>query len=119
MSAPKELKDLYFGEALYNAFQGDWFDAIARLDAELTQHYGVDEPERDTLYYHINHAEFAVGDFELAYRMHQRAIEISQGLQLRCTLPTARGQKSIKMKTVSHQPGGTERRDRTVCTRDR
>ena len=73
MSAPKELKDLYFGEALYNAFQGDWFDAIARLDAELTQHYGVDEPERDTLYYHINHAEFAVGDFELAYRMHQRA----------------------------------------------
>jgi predicted nucleic acid-binding Zn-ribbon protein len=72
-SAPKELKDLYFGEALYYAFQGDWFDAIARLDIELTQHHGVDEPERDTLYYHINHAEFAVGDFELAYRMHQRA----------------------------------------------
>ena len=72
-SAPKDLKDLYFGEALYDAFQGDWFDAIARLDTELTQHYGVDEPERDTLYYHINQAEFAVGDFELAYRMHQRA----------------------------------------------
>ena len=72
-SAPKELKDLYFGEALYYAFQGDWFDAIARLDIELTQHHGVDEPERDTLYYHINHAKFAVGDFELAYRMHQRA----------------------------------------------
>lgn len=72
-SAPKELKDLYFGEALYDAFQGDWFDAIARLDTELTQHHGLDEPERDTLYYHINHAEFAVGDFELAYRMHQRA----------------------------------------------
>ncbi|MGD8365718.1 MAG: hypothetical protein PVI36_12435, partial [Desulfobacterales bacterium] len=32
-----------------------------------------DEPEHDTLYYHINHAEFAVGDFELAYRMHHRA----------------------------------------------
>jgi hypothetical protein len=71
--APKELKDLYFGEALYDAFQGEWFDAIARLDTELTQHHGLDEPERDTLYYHINHAEFAVGDFELAYRMHQRA----------------------------------------------
>jgi hypothetical protein len=73
MSAPKELKDLYFGEALYDAFQGDWFDAIARLDTELAQHHELDEPERDTLYYHINHAEFAVGDFELAYRMHQRA----------------------------------------------
>jgi len=73
MSAPKTLKDLHFGEALYYAFQGDWFDAITRLDTELVQHHGLDEPERDTLYYHINHAEFAVGDFELAYRMHQRA----------------------------------------------
>jgi hypothetical protein len=72
-SAPKELKDLYFGEALYYAFQGDWFDAVARLDTELMQHYGLDEPGLDTLYYHINHAEFAVGDFELAYRMHRRA----------------------------------------------
>ena len=73
MSAPKELKDLYFGEALYCAFQEEWFDAIARLDTELAQHRRLDERERDTLYYHINHAEFAVGDFELAYRMHQRA----------------------------------------------
>jgi tetratricopeptide (TPR) repeat protein len=72
-SAPKELKDLYFGEALYYAFQGDWFDAVARLDTELMQHYGLDEPELDTLHYHINQAEFDVGDFELAYRMHQRA----------------------------------------------
>jgi tetratricopeptide (TPR) repeat protein len=72
-SAPKELKDLYFGESLYYAFQGDWFGAIARLDTELMQHYGVDEPERDTLHYHINQAKFDVGDFELAYRMHQRA----------------------------------------------
>jgi len=72
-SAPKDLKDLYFGEALYYAFQGDWFDAIARLDTELLQHHGLDEPERDTLYYHIDQAEFDVGDFELAYRMHQRA----------------------------------------------
>ena len=72
-SAPKELKDLHFGEALYYAFQGDWFGAIARLDTELKQHHGVDEPERDTLHYHVNQAEFDVGDFELAYRMHQRA----------------------------------------------
>jgi hypothetical protein len=71
--APKDLKDLYFGEALYYAFQGNWFGAIARLDTELMQHHGLDEPERDTLYYHINQAEFDVGDFELAYRMHQRA----------------------------------------------
>jgi hypothetical protein len=73
MSAPKELKDLYYGEALYDAFRGNWFDAVARLDTELKQYHGLDEPERDTLHYHINQAEFAVGDFELAYRMHRRA----------------------------------------------
>jgi len=72
-SVPNPLADLHFGEALYYAFQGDWFDAISRLDTELMQHYGVDEPERDTLHYHVNQAEFDVGDFELAYRMHQRA----------------------------------------------
>jgi tetratricopeptide (TPR) repeat protein len=72
-SAPNDLKDLYFGEALYHAFQGEWFDAISRLDTEIEQHYDVDEPERDTLHYHINQAEFDVGDFELYYRMHQRA----------------------------------------------
>ncbi|RJP74298.1 MAG: hypothetical protein C4524_13105 [Candidatus Zixiibacteriota bacterium] len=71
--APKSLKDAYFGEALYYALQGQWFDAIARLDAELAQHHALDEPQLDTLYYHINQAEFAVGDFELAYRMHHRA----------------------------------------------
>ncbi|HLO27078.1 MAG TPA: tetratricopeptide repeat protein, partial [Geobacteraceae bacterium] len=72
-SDPKKLKDLHFGEALYYAFQGDWFGAISRLDTELVQHYRVDEPERDTLHYHVNQAKFDVGDFELAYRMHQRA----------------------------------------------
>lgn len=69
----QEVKDLYFGEALYRAFQGKWFDAIARLDTELTLFHGLDEPELDTLHYHIHHAEFSVGDFELAYRMHHRA----------------------------------------------
>jgi hypothetical protein len=72
-SAPEELKDLFFGEALYHAFQGEWFDAVARLDTELEQHHGLDEPELDSLFHHIGQAEFAVGDFELAYRMHHRA----------------------------------------------
>jgi len=72
-STPEGLRDLYFGEALYSAFQGDWFDAIARLDTELALYHGLDEPQLDTLHYHINQAEFDVGDFELAYRMHQRA----------------------------------------------
>ena len=72
-ATPKDLKDLYFGEALYSAYQEDWFEAIARLDSELWQYRGLDEPELDSLYDHVDQAEFAVGDFELAYRMHNRA----------------------------------------------
>jgi len=68
-----DLKDLYFGEALYHALQGRFFDALQRLDTELAMHHGLDEPELDTLHYHINDAEFSVGDFELNYRMHHRA----------------------------------------------
>ncbi len=73
ISVPKELEDLYFGETLYYAFQDEWFTAITRLDTELEQHHQLDQPQLDSLYPHIGLAEFAVGDFELAYRMHQRA----------------------------------------------
>jgi hypothetical protein len=68
-----ELEDPYFGEALYHAYQGHYFEALERLDAEMAQHYALDEPELDPLYAHIDNAEFSVGDFELHYRMHHRA----------------------------------------------
>jgi hypothetical protein len=71
--ASKDLRDLYFGEALYNANQGHYFEALERLDAELALHNGLDEPQRDSLHFHIGEAEFSVGDFELYYRMHLRA----------------------------------------------
>jgi predicted negative regulator of RcsB-dependent stress response len=69
----EELKDLYFGEALYYAHQGLYFEALERLDTEVKQHSGIDEPELDTLYAHIDDAGFSLGDFELRYRMHHRA----------------------------------------------
>lgn len=68
-----ELQDLYFGEALYYAHQGYFFEALERLDAEMRQHAELDEPELDTLYEHLDDAEFSLGDFELRYRMHHRA----------------------------------------------
>ncbi len=68
-----ELKDLYFGEALYYAHQGEFFSALERLDVELGQYRDLDEPSLDTLYRHANEAEFSAGDFELNYRMHHRA----------------------------------------------
>src|SRR5216683_6444252 len=68
-----DVRDLFFGEALYHAYQGQYFEAIQRLDTELAQYHRLDEPVLDTLHYHVNEAEFSVGDFELDYRMHYRA----------------------------------------------
>lgn len=73
LAAGSGLRDLYFGEAIYHADQGEYFEALERLDTELGQYRGLDEPVLDTLHFHINGAEFAVGDFELNYRMHHRA----------------------------------------------
>src|SRR6476619_6549995 len=61
---------LFFDEAFYRAYQGQFFEAIQRLDTELEQYHRLDEPALDTLHYHINDAEFSVGDFALDYRMH-------------------------------------------------
>jgi tetratricopeptide (TPR) repeat protein len=71
--AKNEKDDLFFDEAFYHAYQGQYFEAIQRLDTELAQYHGLDQPGLDTLHYHINEAEFSVGDFELDYRMHYRA----------------------------------------------
>jgi tetratricopeptide (TPR) repeat protein len=72
-SLGSDLRDLYFGEALFHSHQGHYFDALQRLDTELGQYHGLDEPQFDSLHYHIGSAEFDVGDFELSYRMHHRA----------------------------------------------
>ncbi|MGI9220067.1 MAG: tetratricopeptide repeat protein [Woeseiaceae bacterium] len=72
-SRADDLQDLYFGEALFYAHQGLYFEALERLDTEVKQHGRIDEPELDTLYRHIDDADFSLGDFELRYRMHHRA----------------------------------------------
>ena len=68
-----DVKDAWFGEALFYAHQGQYFEALDRLDTEVGQHIAVDEPNLDSLYTHFNDAEFSLGDFELRYRMHHRA----------------------------------------------
>ena len=65
--------DLFFNEGLYYAYQENYFDAISRIDSELGQYYGLDEPELNSLHFYLNSAEFSIGDFELYYRMHNRA----------------------------------------------
>jgi tetratricopeptide (TPR) repeat protein len=108
MAAAENLEDLYFGEALYYAHQGQYFEALERLDTEVRQHANVDEPELDTLYAHFDDAEFSLGDFELRYRMHHRA-----GRAIRAVLEGAvdervRNDAAYRLARIHFQKGQTE-----------
>lgn len=72
-ASANQKDDLFFDEAFYHAYQGQFFEAIQRLDTELEQYHRLDDPKLDTLHRNIGEAEFSVGDFELDYRMHYRA----------------------------------------------
>src|SRR5262245_57047393 len=100
-----DLKDLYFGEALYRAYQGEFFDAIQRLDTELVMYHGLDEPGRDTLHFHINNAEFSVGDFELNYRMHQRAGRAIKAVLEGAVEDAVRNEAAFRLARIHFQKG--------------
>ena len=72
IAVPDELEDLAVREALFSAFQGEWFDAITRVDNELMQRNKPDAGELDPTSKHSDQATAIHIDFELAYRMHLR-----------------------------------------------
>ena len=100
-----DLKDLYFGEALYHAYQGQYFDALQGLDTELAQYRGLDEPGLDTLHFHINDAEFSVGDFELNYRMHHRAGRAIKAVLEGAVDPAVRNEAAFRLARIHFQKG--------------
>jgi len=100
-----DLRDPYFGEALYHYYQGQFFDALQRLDMELAQYHGLDEPKLDTLHYHINDAEFDVGDFELNYRMHLRAGRAVKAVLEGAVDETVRNEAAFRLARIHFQKG--------------
>ena len=100
-----ELRDLYFGEALYHAYQGQYFEAIQRLDTELAQYHRLDEPKLDTLHYHANDAEFSVGDFELDYRMHNRAGRAIKAVLEGAVDDSVRNEAAFRLARIHFQKG--------------
>jgi tetratricopeptide (TPR) repeat protein len=100
--------DLFFGEAVYYARQGDYFDAIQRLDAELGQHRALDEPELDSLYHYLNQANFSVGDFELNYRMHLRAGRAITAVLEGAVDETVRNDAAYRLARIHFQKGQLE-----------
>ena len=101
--AAAEPRDLYFGEALYQAYQGQFFDALERLDAELAQHRRVDEPELDSLQPYIKQADFSVGDFELDYRMHLRAGRAIKAVLEADIDPLIRNEAAFRLARIQFQ----------------
>src|SRR5262245_5890100 len=100
-----DLRDLYFGEALYHAFQGQYFDALQRLDTEVAMYRGLDQPELDTLHFHINDAEFSVGDFELNYRMHHRAGRAIKAVLEGAVDEAVRNEAAFRLARIHFQKG--------------
>src|SRR5690348_3542798 len=100
-----DVRDFYFGEALYHAYQGRYFDALQRLDTELAQYHVLDQPELDTLHYHINDAEFSVGDFELDYRMHQRAGRAIKAVLEGAVDEEVRNEAAFRLARIHFQKG--------------
>ena len=104
-AAAADVRDLYFGEALYHAYQGQFFDALQRLDAELAMYHGLDEPRLDTLHFHINDAEFSVGDFELNYRMHRRAGRAIKAVLEGAVDDAVRNEAAYRLARIHFQKG--------------
>src|SRR5512142_1505929 len=103
-----DLRDPYFGEALYHAYQGQYFEAIQRLDTELAQYHRLDEPRLDSLHYHINGAEFSVGDFELNYRMHHRAGRAIKAVLEGAVDDAVRNEAAFRLARIHFQKGQLE-----------
>src|SRR6059036_3539469 len=104
-AAGADLRDLYFGEALYHVYQGQYFEALQRLDTELAMYHGLDEPGLDTLHYHVNDAEFSVGDFELNYRMHQRAGRAIKAVLEGAVDDAVRNEAAFRLARIHFQKG--------------
>jgi len=103
-----DLTDPWLGEALYHAYQDRYFEAIERLDAEIAQHYRVDERELDSLHPFIGHAEFSVGDFELYYRMHHRAGRAITAVLEADVDDVVRNEAAYRLARIHFQKGQSE-----------
>jgi tetratricopeptide (TPR) repeat protein len=103
-----ELRDMYFGEALYYAHQGLYFEALERLDSEVKQHNEIDEPQLDTLWYHMDAAKFSLGDFELRYRMHHRAGRAIKAVLEGAVDEVVRNDAAFRLARIHFQKGQLE-----------
>lgn len=111
MASPTQASDRaadhHYREALFHSHQGDAFEALARLDTELALHRAVDERELDLLYGDLPEAEFSVGDFELRYRMHQRAGRAMTAILEAKVAPSVRADAIVRLARLHQRTGAS------------
>src|SRR5262249_28548457 len=71
----------------------------------VAMYRGLDQPELDTLHYHINDAEFSVGDFELNYRMHHRAGRAIKAVLEGAVDEAVRNEAAFRLARIHFQKG--------------
>lgn len=98
-------KDLYFREAFYYASQGNYVDAIARLDISLGRFYGPGKPNPDPVHFQLGNSRFSVGDFELSYRMSQRAERALKTIFVSKAEQSVRNEAAYRLARISLQKG--------------
>lgn len=94
-----------FGEALFFAYQGKWFEALEQMNTELRQSRGLEEPERDTFWYQSVDASFSVGDFELNYRMDRHAARAIQAALKESTDEPFHNQAAYRLARLHFRKG--------------
>ncbi|HEY0719907.1 MAG TPA: tetratricopeptide repeat protein [Gammaproteobacteria bacterium] len=113
-NSQKAPRDLFLGEAFFHAQQEEYFDAITRLDTELAQFYRIDDPELDPFHLQANFAEFSIGDFELSYRMHQRAGRAIKAVLEGNVNPEIRNEAAYRLARIYYQKSEPENALHTI-----
>src|SRR5207237_10468423 len=72
---------------------------------ENAQDGRLDHSELDTLHDHLNDAEFSVGDFELNYRMHQRAGRAIKAVLEGAVDEVVRNEAAFRLARIHFQKG--------------
>ncbi len=68
----------------------------------------LDEPEFDSLYFHIDDARFSLGDFELRYRMHHRAGRAITAVLEGAVDEVVRNDAAYRLARIHFQKGQTD-----------
>ncbi|MEM7279642.1 MAG: tetratricopeptide repeat protein, partial [Pseudomonadota bacterium] len=97
---PAPVLDPYYGQALFDFYQGEYFDSIVDILAA---------DERDRLPNHAEDAELLLGGLYLSYGLHDTAAEIFERLLATKTRPEVRDRTWFFLAKIRYQRGYFER----------